>query len=124
MLTPAKFCGGKLGSGKQYMSWVDLDDVIGALHHAAATDSLEGPMNVSSPHPVTNKQFTQVLGQVIGRPPLLPAPGFALKLLVGEMADAMLLSSARVMPRRLQETDYHFRYADLEASLRHQLGRT
>jgi len=123
MLTPAKLCGGKLGSGKQYMSWVDIDDVIGALHHAAATDSISGPMNVTAPAPVTNKEFTQVLGKVIGRPPLLPAPGFAMRLALGEMADALLLASTRVLPKRLEETDYAFRYGELEASLRHLLGK-
>ena len=124
MLLPFKLgAGGRIGSGEQYMSWIALDDAIGAIHHALATDSLKGPANGVAPTPVTNAEFTRTLARVLSRPALAPMPAFAARLAFGEMADALLLSSARVIPARLQASGYHFRHPDLEGALRHLLGR-
>ena len=123
MLTPFKLgLGGRVGSGKQYWSWIAIDDVVGALVHAISTETLAGPMNVTSPNPVTNQEFTAVLGRVLQRPTLFPLPAFAARLAMGEMADELLLASARVLPRRLQESGYSFQYPELESALRHVLG--
>jgi len=125
MLTPFKLgVGGKIGSGQQYWSWVSIDDVAAAVLHLLMTDSLDGPVNVVSPQPVTNKEFTKVLGRVLGRPTIFPLPGFMARLMLGQMADALLLASARVEPSKLQSTGYEFRHPDLEQALRHVLGRT
>lgn len=124
MLLPFKLgVGGVIGSGKQYMSWIALDDVIGALYHALMTDALRGPVNLVAPHPVTNSEFTRTLGQVLHRPTLLPVPAFAARLAFGEMADDLLLSSARIEPRRLMETQYAFRHSELQGALLHLLGK-
>jgi uncharacterized protein (TIGR01777 family) len=114
--------GGRLGSGAQYMSWIVLDDLVYALHHLL-WEPLEGPVNAVSPKPVTNTQFTKVLGEVLGRPTILPAPAFALKLAMGaQMAEELLLSSQRVLPTRLEASGFTFDYAELGAALRHVLG--
>jgi hypothetical protein len=124
MLTPFKFCAaGVIGSGRQYLSWVAIDDVVGAIHHAITCESLNGPVNVVSPNPVTNRDFTKTLGRVLRRPTVLPMPAFAARLAFGEMADELLLASTRVVPHRLEETGYKFRHPDLEPALRHLLGR-
>ena len=115
--------GGVVGPGTQYMSWVAMDDVLGALHHALISDALEGPFNVVAPEPVTNREFTKALGRVLGRPTVTPVPAFALRMTLGEMADATLLASARVRPRRLEETGYAFQFPALEGALRHVLGK-
>jgi hypothetical protein len=114
--------GGRFGSGRQYLSWLDLDDAAGVLYHALMQDSVVGPVNAVAPEPVTNAEFTRVLGRVVHRPTLFPVPALAAKAAFGEMADAILLSSTRVMPARLQQTGYPFRHRHLESSLRHQLG--
>jgi hypothetical protein len=124
MLLPFKFgAGGKVGTGAQYWSWIALDDVVGAIEHALAAEALVGPVNVVAPAAVTNAEFTRVLGRVLRRPTIAPLPALAARLLLGEMADALLLASARVVPRRLQETGYPFRLPELEGALRHLLGR-
>ena len=115
--------GGKVGSGKQWWSWVALDDVVGALIHALEDDSVEGPVNVAAPNPLTNAEYTKVLGDVLNRPTFFPAPAPALRLALGEVADELLLASARVEPAKLKETNYEFRYPKLESALRHLLGR-
>lgn len=122
MITPAKLCGGKLGSGRQWMSWIGLDDCLGAIYHAIMTETVVGAMNVVSPQPIRNQEFAKTLGQVIGRPAIFPAPAFGLRAALGEMADALLLSSTRVDPRVLTETGYEFRFTDLHALLRYLLG--
>lgn len=125
MLLPFRFgLGGVIGSGEQYMSWIALDDVIGAIHHALITDTLRGPVNVTAPQPVTNREFTTALGRTLRRPMLLPLPAGVIRTALGEMADELLLSSARVEPRRLQETTYPFRHPELGGALRHMLGKT
>lgn len=124
MLLPFKLgAGGVIGTGQQYMSWIALDDVLGAIYHALMTESLHGPVNAVAPHPVTNSAFTTILGQVLGRPTLLPLPAFAARFAFGEMADALLLASTRVEPARLLETGYMFRYPHLQDALRHLLGK-
>jgi uncharacterized protein (TIGR01777 family) len=115
--------GGVLGSGRQYMSWIALDDAVGAIHHAIVTESLQGPANAASPESVTNQEFTKTLGKVLGRPTVVPLPAFAARLMFGEMADELLLASARVQPVKLAASGYTFRYPDLEAALRHLLKR-
>lgn len=124
MLLPFKLgVGGPLGDGSQYMSWIDLGDVVDIVRYAIRQENLEGVVNAVSPVPVTNKEFTKTLGRVLMRPTLLPAPRFALKLVVGEMAEALLLSSTRVMPQALLENGFRFRFPDLDTSLRHLLTR-
>ena len=123
MLLPFRMgAGGVIGSGRQYMSWVALDDVLGGILHALRTDGLAGPVNMVSPNPVTNAEFTKTLGRVLRRPTILPLPAFGARLAFGEMADALLLSSTRVEPSRLREGGFEFGYPDLEAALRHLLG--
>ncbi len=115
--------GGVLGSGKQFVSWVALDDLAGIVLHALSREELRGPVNAVAPRPVTNRELTEALGKVLSRPTLLPVPSFALRLALGEMADPLLLASARVAPRRLEETGYRFRFPELRAALRHLLGK-
>ncbi|MGH3090163.1 MAG: TIGR01777 family oxidoreductase [Rubrobacteraceae bacterium] len=115
--------GGKIGSGNQFWSWVALDDLVGAIRHAIENDAVEGPVNVGSPNPMTNAEYTKVLGDVLGRPTLFPLPAPAARLMLGEVADALLLASARMEPAKLEETDYQFRHPELAGALRHILGR-
>jgi uncharacterized protein (TIGR01777 family) len=123
MLRPFRLgVGGRLGSGRQWMSWVSIDDVIGAVHHALARDELGGPVNAAAPNPVTNADFAKTLATVIHRPAIFPVPAPAMRLALGEFADQPL-ASARVVPRRLLDTGYEFRHPHLEPALRHLLGR-
>ena len=122
MLRPFKLgVGGVIGNGHQYMSWIALDDVVGAIETAIENDQLHGAVNAVAPHPVTNREFTKTLGRVLGRPTLLPVPAFAARLAFGDMADALLLASTRVIPHRLQQAGYRFAYPELEPALRHLL---
>ena len=122
MLTPFKMgVGGRIGSGKQWMSWVALDDVVGAIRFAIEDASVRGPVNVVAPNPARNADFTRVLARVLRRPAIFPAPAFALRLMLGEMADALLLSSQRVVPEKLTVGGFRFQFADLEAALRRAL---
>lgn len=124
MLLPFKLCvGGVVGTGRQFWSWIALDDVIGAIHHAITHEELAGPVNAVSPEPVMNRDFTKTLGRVLGRPTIAPLPAFVVKLLMGEMGEELLLASTRVVPNRLQESGYQFRCPTLEGALRHLLGR-
>lgn len=124
MLPPFRMgVGGVVGSGKQFMSWIAMDDVLGAIHHALVSESLSGPVNVVAPQPVTNEQFTKTLGKVLGRPTIFPMPEFAARLAFGEMADELLLASQRVEPGKLLGSGYQFRFTKLEDALRHVLGR-
>jgi uncharacterized protein len=115
--------GGKIGSGRQYWSWVAFDDVIGAILHSIENEALSGPVNVVAPDPPTNAEYTKVLGHVLGRPTFFAVPAPAARVALGGMADELLLASARVEPVRLQETGYSFRHPDLEETLRYLLGR-
>lgn len=124
MLLPFKMgAGGRLGSGKQYMSWIDLDDLVGAIHHALFTVSLSGPVNATAPNPVPNATFTSALGRTLGRPTVVPVPGFAVKAAFGELGKEVLLWGQRVIPQKLTESGYEFFYDGVEDSLRFQLGR-
>jgi uncharacterized protein (TIGR01777 family) len=109
--------GGKIGSGKQWMSWVVLEDVVGVLRLAIENASVRGAVNVVAPQPVRNEEFTKVLAKILRRPALFPAPAFALRLALGEMADALLMSSQRVVPRALEKNGYRFLHADLPSAL-------
>lgn len=116
--------GGVIGGGRQYVSWVARDDLSLILLHALRRGDLDGPVNAVAPRPVTNREFTEALGKALSHPTPLPVPAFALRLAVGrEMADALLLASARALPRRLEETGYPFRFPELGAALRHLLGK-
>ena len=119
MLLPFKLgVGGRLGSGKQWMSWITLADVVGIIRFAIENSVARGAINVVSPGAIQNAKFTKVLAKVLHRPALFPAPAFALRLALGEMADALLLSSQRVAPQRLQQLGYSFAYPELSAALR------
>lgn len=123
MLLPFKFgLGGRVGSGHQYISWIALDDVVRAVAHAMATDSLRGPVNAVAPNAVTNQEFAKTLGRVLGRPTIFPLPAFAARMAMGEMADELLLASARVKPSRLLASGYVFGFPELEGALRQVLG--
>lgn len=123
MLTPFRLgMGGRIGSGRQWMSWIDLDDLVAAIEFCLLHDTLSGPVNLVSPNPVTNLQFTKTLGAALHRPTVLPMPAFAARLAFGELADALLLSSLRARPARLVENGFEFRCPSLSAALGHQLG--
>jgi uncharacterized protein (TIGR01777 family) len=124
MLTPFKLgVGGKIGSGNQYYSWISLDDVAQAIHHVLMNESIQGPVNFVSPNPVTNAEFTRILAKVLNRPAIFPVPTPAAKLAFGEMADALLLASARVEPSKLLASNYPYQYPELEGAFRHALKR-
>ncbi|HEY9284594.1 MAG TPA: DUF1731 domain-containing protein, partial [Pyrinomonadaceae bacterium] len=123
MTTPVKLgVGGKLGTGRQYYSWIAIDDAVAAIRHALENESVSGPVNLVSPQPVTNGEFTKALGRALGRPTLFAVPAFAARLAFGEMADELLLASARVEPARLRATGFEFKYPTLDAALQHLVG--
>ena len=122
MLLPFKLgLGGIIGSGNQYMSWITLDDLVSLFLFAIDNESISGAINVVSPTPVTNREFTKTLGRVLSRPTIFPLPAFAAKLALGEMADALLLASTRVISSRLKNTSFSFAHPHLEPALRHLL---
>jgi len=122
MIRPFKFgAGGRLGSGRQWMSWVALEDAIGIIQSSIANPGWNGPINAVAPEPVRNAEFAEIVGRILHRPARLPAPPFLLRLALGEMADALLLSSQRAIPERLLQTGYSFKSAHLEAALRTML---
>ena len=124
MLLPFKVgVGGRLGSGKQYVSWVDADDLLGLINHAICEDSVSGPLNASAPYPVPNATFADVLGRVLHRPTIIPVPGLAIRALFGEMGRELLLNGQRVLPKKAESTGYEFLFPGVEDSLRFQLGR-
>ncbi len=124
MLLPFRLgLGGRLGSGQQWMSWVSLTDAVGVMRYALVQEDLQGPVNTVAPNPVRNEEFTRTLARVLHRPAIFPVPEFALRLALGEMADELLLSSARVVPERLQQLGYKFQHATLETALVSLLGR-
>jgi len=124
MLTPFKMgLGGRIGNGRQYWSWIAMDDVLGVVLHVLNTEVLRGPVNVGAPNPVTNLEFTKTLGRVLSRPTIFPMPAFAARLVFGEMAQELLLVSARMEPARLLATSFKFRNPDLEAALRRLLAK-
>ncbi len=114
---------GRIGTGKQYVPWVDLDDITGIYLQAVLDPEIRGVLNGTAPNPVTNAAFTDILGRVLNRPTVVPVPSLAVKAMLGEMGTELLLQGQRARPRRTLETGYDFRFDNLEASLRHQLGR-
>jgi uncharacterized protein (TIGR01777 family) len=123
MLLPFKLgLGGRIGSGRQYMSWITIDDLVGVIKFAAENSSIQGPVNAVAPGAVTNSEFTRTLARVVSRPVVLPLPAFAVRLAMGEMSDELLLFSARVEPARLLATGYQFRHRRLEEALREILS--
>ncbi len=124
MLLPFRLgLGGRVGSGRQFWSWITTADLVGAIRHVLVTGSLHGPVNAVAPNPVTNYEFTKALGRVLGRPTVAPLPAPAARLLLGRMADELLLASARVVPRKLEESGFTFRHPELESALRDVLGK-
>jgi hypothetical protein len=124
MLPPFELgAGGKLGAGTQWMSWIAIDDLVAAVQFAIATPALSGPVDVTAPTPVTNAEFARTLGTVLHRPAIATIPAMALRLLFGELADAALLASQRVLPRALERAGFVFRYPTLEVALRHVLDK-
>ncbi|MGA1984878.1 MAG: TIGR01777 family oxidoreductase [Candidatus Sulfotelmatobacter sp.] len=123
MLTPFKMgVGGRIGNGQQWMSWIDVQDMVDAIHHILQSD-LEGPVNMVAPKPVTNAEFTQTLAGVLSRPAIFPVPAFVVKLAFGEMGETVLLGSQRVEPAELAAGGYQFRFSDLRASLENLLNK-
>jgi uncharacterized protein (TIGR01777 family) len=124
MLLPFKMgVGGKVGDGLQWMSWIDVQDLVGAIHHILKTDLLHGPVNMVAPRPVTNAEFTKTLASVLSRPAIFPLPVFAVKLAFGEMGETILLGSQRVEPTKLIMSGYPFRFRELRTSLEEILKR-
>jgi uncharacterized protein (TIGR01777 family) len=124
MLTPFRLgLGGRIGSGRQFMSWITLEDLTRVIHRAVFEEALDGPVNAVAPGPVRNAEFTRTLGVVLRRPTLLPLPAWAVRLLLGEMGQELLLASTRVVPARLEAAGFVFRHAAAEPALRSVLGR-
>jgi hypothetical protein len=124
MLLPFKLgVGGVIGSGNQYMSWISLDDLLGVILYVLTNNSISGPVNAVAPQATTNRTFTKTLGKILRRPTLLPAPALALRIVLGKMADELLLSSTRVDPLVLRMSEFKFLYPDLEDALRHVLKK-
>ena len=124
MLLPFKMgVGGRLGSGRQYVSWIDHDDLVALIFHALVTPSLRGPVNATAPHPVPNATFTTILGRALKRPTLLPVPSLAVKGMFGEMGRTLLLEGARVIPHAATRSGFRFTFEGLAESLAFQLGR-
>lgn len=120
MLTPFKFgLGGVVGSGKQWMSWIALDDIVSVIRFAVENENLRGAVNATSPNPITNEEFTSTLGEVIYRPTFIPLPEFAVNLAMGEMGHTLLLDSRRAIPKRLADAGFEFKYPELKAALEH-----
>lgn len=123
MLPPFKLgLGGRIGGGQQWMSWIDVQDMVGGILHILKTDLLQGPVNMVAPKPVTNAEFTTTLASVLRRPAIFPLPSLVVKAVFSEMGDATLLASQRVEPARLVQTGYPFAYSDLRSSLEHLLS--
>lgn len=120
MLLPFKLgVGGVVGSGKQWMSWIALDDHVAAINYAIENENLRGAVNSVSPNPVTNEEFTKTLGEVLYRPTLLPLPEFVVSMAFGEMGDALLLASTKVLPKRLENAGFDFKYPELKGAIEH-----
>lgn len=122
MLTPFKFgVGGTVGSGEQYMSWIEIEDLVRIIVFALENEALEGAVNATAPNPVNNQTFTETLGKVLFRPTFLPLPAFGVKLLFGEMGETLLLEGCRVFPKKLEAAGFEFLFKDLENALKHAL---
>jgi len=125
MLLPFKMgAGGILGDGRQYMSWIGMHDLVRAIEYILETDSLKGPINMTAPNPATNQDFTSALGHVLHRPTIFPAPAFVLNIVLGQMAQEMLLEGNRVMPDQLTSEGFKFDYPNLENALKHEIEKS
>lgn len=123
MLTPFKMgVGGVVGSGKQWMSWISIDDHVRVINYVIENENLRGAVNAVSPGPATNEEFTKAMGEVLSRPTFIPLPEFAVSMLMGEMGDALLLTSTRVIPKRLQDAGFEFKYPSLKEALKHAVS--
>jgi uncharacterized protein (TIGR01777 family) len=116
--------GGVIGGGRQYWSWIGIDDLVRVIELCLQQDTLVGPVNAVAPAPVTNRELTRVLSRILGRPALVPLPAPVVRLLLGEMGQALLLDSARVVPRRLEQVGFRFQHSDLESALRAAFARS
>jgi uncharacterized protein (TIGR01777 family) len=124
MLLPAKMGGGgPIGGGKQWMSWISMDDQIYSMYHLMMSEESVGAYNLTAPNPVRQKAFAKTLGKVLRRPAFAPLPGFMMKIMFGEMGVKLTLDSQRVIPKRLQETGYKFTHENLEPALEDSLGK-
>ncbi|MHC4943809.1 MAG: TIGR01777 family oxidoreductase [Planctomycetota bacterium] len=124
MLTPFRFgLGGRMGTGRQYVSWIALDDLTGAIHHLMFQEDMEGPVNATAPEPLRQADMARTLGKILGRPTLSPLPEGVVRMALGEMGQALLLEGARVMPSRLIENGFEFLYPTMEEALRAMLGK-
>lgn len=118
MLLPFKMClGGRIGNGKQWMSWVHIDDLVGIILYCISHDNLKGAINGTSPNPVTNQVFTKTLGMIIKRPTIFPMPAIVVKLLMGEMGEELLLAGKKIVPKKALDAGYNFKYKTLEEAL-------
>jgi uncharacterized protein (TIGR01777 family) len=125
MMMPFRFfAGGPVGSGRQYMSWIHRIDWIEMIRWIVETPAISGPVNATAPVPVTNREFARALGRAMRRPALLPAPGFALKLMLGEMAGPLLLTGQRAIPQRAFDHRFHFRYPEIDLAFRGMFGES
>jgi len=123
MLTPFKLgVGGVIGSGKQWMSWISMEDHIAVINFVIENENIRGAVNSVSPNPVTNEQFTKTLGDVLYRPTFLPLPEFAVSMVFGEMGDALLLASTKVVPKRLEDAGFEFKYPQLKPAIEHAVA--
>jgi uncharacterized protein (TIGR01777 family) len=119
MLLPFRLgAGGRVGSGRQYWSWISIDDLVGVILHVLTSESLSGPVNAVAPQAVTNLEFTKTLGRVLKRPTIFPMPAFVARMALGRMANDLLLASARVVPQKLNQSGFQYRHPDLESALR------
>ncbi len=124
MLTPFRLClGGRIGSGRQFWSWIAISDLVRTLEHIIHSPALSGPVNAVAPQPVTNLQFTKALSKTLRRPALLPLPAAIVRLMLGEMADALLLSSTRVSSALLENSGFIFKFSDIQSTLQHLLDK-
>jgi uncharacterized protein (TIGR01777 family) len=123
MVVPFKlFIGGRIGSGEQWLSWIHIDDEVGIIRHALENGSVTGPLNLTAPDPVTNKEFSSALGKALGRPSWLPVPGFILKAALGELGQ-IAQTGQRVIPEKALETGYKFKYPEIKGALKDILKR-
>src|SRR6478672_1468421 len=123
MLLPFKLgLGGVVGSGKQWMSWITLDDQVAVINYVIENENIRGAVNSVSPNPVTNEEFTKTLGDVLYRPTFIPLPEFAVSMVFGEMGDALLLASTKVVPKRLEDAGFEFKYPQLKPAIEHAVA--
>jgi uncharacterized protein (TIGR01777 family) len=124
MLTPFRMgVGGNMGDGRQWWSWIEVHDLVGAIHHILKNDLLQGAVNVVAPKPVTNAEFTKILASVLSRPAIFPMPAFAARLVFGQMGDELLLASQRVQPSKLIASGYPYQHGDLRQALQEILKK-